>query len=73
MRIEDIRSSLVEEPNLDRYRRRDGWSGAGNGTPAGAMPRDACVRGDTDEAITGVRRLSRGDALFSLITRRLEV
>lgn len=72
MRIEDIRCYLVEEPDHDRYRWRDGLPGAGDGTPAGATPRIAYVRVDTDEGITGAARLSRGDAVFSLVMRRLK-
>lgn len=72
MRIEDIRCYLVEEPAEECYRWRDGLPHGGDGTPAGATPRVAYVRIDTDEGITGALRLSRGDAVCSLVVRRLK-
>lgn len=72
MRIEDIRCYLVEEPDHDHHRWRDGLPGGDDGTPAGMAPRVAYVRLDTDEDITGALRLKRGDAVFSLVRRRLK-
>lgn len=73
MRIEDIRCYLVEEPDGgDRYRWRTGLPGSGDGTPAGALPRVAYVRADTDEGVTGCLRLANGEAVLSLVRRRLK-
>lgn len=73
MRIEDIRCYLVEEPHRgDHYRWRTGLAGSGDGTPAGDLPRVAYVRADTDEGITGCLCLANGDAVLSLVRRRLK-
>jgi L-alanine-DL-glutamate epimerase-like enolase superfamily enzyme len=73
MRIENIRCYLVEEPApADRYRWRAGLAGSGDGTPAGALPRVAYLRADTDEGITGCLRLADGESVLSLVRRRLK-
>lgn len=72
MRIQDIRCYLVEEPDQEQYRWRDGLPHSGDGTPPEGTPRIAYVRVDTDEGITGALRLAKGDAVFSLVTRRLK-
>ena len=68
MRIQDIRCYLVEEPDpLGSFRWR-------NGLPVhtGEPLRMAYVRVDTDEGVTGCVQTERGDAVVSLVRRRLK-
>ncbi len=73
MQITDIRCYLIEEQWAgDTYRWRAGLPGSGDGTPAGQVPRSAVLRVDTDEGITGCVKTGRGDAVMSLVQRRLK-
>ncbi len=73
MRITDIRCYLVNDPYVgDTFRWRAGLPGSGDGTPAGKIPRSAILRIDTDAGITGAVKTGRGDAVMSLVERRLK-
>jgi L-alanine-DL-glutamate epimerase-like enolase superfamily enzyme len=73
MRITDIRCYVVEEPFPgDSYRWRTGLAGSGDGTPHGENQRWAVLRMDTDEGISGIVKLNRGDAVASLVRRRFK-
>ena len=73
MRITDIRCYVVEEPfERDHYRWRNGLPGSGDGTPAGQNQRGAVLRVDTEAGITGFVKTGRGDAVASLVQRRLK-
>jgi hypothetical protein len=73
MKITDIRCYLIEEPYPgDPFRWRAGLPGSGDGTPAGEVPRVAVLRVDTDEGITGCVKINRGEAVMSVVRRRLK-
>jgi L-alanine-DL-glutamate epimerase-like enolase superfamily enzyme len=73
MRITDLRCYIIEEPfSYDQYRWRNGLPGSGDGTPHGEKQRSAVLRMGTDEGITGVLKLGRGDAVASLVKRRFK-
>ena len=73
MKITNIRAYLIEEPYAgDPFRWRAGLPGSGDGTPDGHVPRSAVLRMDTDEGITGCLKVGRGDAVMSLVLRRLK-
>lgn len=73
MKITDIRCYIVEAPDpRDSFRWRAGLPGSGDGTPPGQPQRDAILRIDTDEGITGSIRTGRGDAVASLVKRRFK-
>jgi L-alanine-DL-glutamate epimerase-like enolase superfamily enzyme len=68
MRIQDIRCYLVEEPDpLGSFRWRNGLP-VHTGNPL----RMAYVRVDTDEGVTGCVQMDHGDAVVSLVRRRLK-
>jgi L-alanine-DL-glutamate epimerase-like enolase superfamily enzyme len=73
MKITDIRCYLIEEPwGRDTYRWRAGLPGSGDGTPDGEVPHSAVLRVDTEAGITGCVKWNRGDAVASLVKRRLK-
>ncbi len=73
MRITDIRCYLIEDPYVgDSFRWRAGLPGSGDGTRAGKVPRSAVIRMETDEGITGALKTGRGEAVMSLVDRRLK-
>ncbi len=73
MRITDIKGYLVEDPWVgDTFRWRAGLPGSGDGTPKGKVPKSAILRIETDEGITGAVKTGRGEAVCSLVERRLK-
>ena len=73
MRITDIRCYVVadEHPAVP-FRWRKGLPGSGDGTPLYQTPKAAILRMDTDEGITGALKLGDGEAVASLVRRRLK-
>lgn len=73
MRITDIRCYLVEDEHPQvPFRWRKGLPGSGDGTPLNEKPKSAILRMDTDEGITGSLKLGDGEAVMSLVRRRLK-
>ena len=73
MKITDIRCYIVAgEHPPHAFRWRKGLPGSGDGTPLDQKPRNAILRMDTDEGITGSIKVADGDAIASLTRRRLK-
>lgn len=74
MKITDIKCYLVEEKDrAPKFNWRNGIPGGfSDGTPDGLTPRVAYVRVDTEAGIVGALRQNRGDAVASVVQRRLK-
>lgn len=73
MRITEITCWLVEGEHLAHpFRWRKGLPGSGDGTPEGKKPVEAIIRVDTDEGLYGATRVPQGQAMMSLVERRLK-